>query len=257
MSFMNILLNFERELNTVLNGTTTPEQSRPVVSTGTPALSSRVPQSHDTEILFSVIRDYNETTRLFIEHNDSSNLLLYNNTMHDFIEILKEVFRIQSRRREDSRRESQTMGIYTFEIPLDPPLESTARNRLTNQQIHQNTATIEYDSSMNEETCPITMTNFTVGENISKINSCNHIFKTNALMRWLENHSTCPVCRRSIVTGTTPTPPSEENILGSNFLQNLVRNILNPNESFSVNIDRQPTNTDTHDNDEPTIDDVD
>jgi hypothetical protein len=46
-----------------------------------------------------------------------------------------------------------------------------------------------------ETICPITLDNFIIGENISQIMHCNHIFKKNALMRWLSRNIKCPICR--------------------------------------------------------------
>ena len=45
--------------------------------------------------------------------------------------------------------------------------------------------------------CPITMEPLTTGTHIMRIARCGHIFKTAALMRWFENHNTCPVCRQN------------------------------------------------------------
>ena len=50
--------------------------------------------------------------------------------------------------------------------------------------------------------CPITLTQFEVGENLCKINQCGHVFKRNALHRWIYNHGTCPVCRCNLQSFT-------------------------------------------------------
>jgi hypothetical protein len=50
--------------------------------------------------------------------------------------------------------------------------------------------------------CPITLSQFEVGENLCKINRCGHVFKRNALYRWVYDNGTCPVCRCSLQSWT-------------------------------------------------------
>ena len=49
-----------------------------------------------------------------------------------------------------------------------------------------------------EETCPISMVTLNAQNTLKT--SCGHSFEDNALNRWLTNHTTCPVCRRELVT---------------------------------------------------------
>jgi hypothetical protein len=121
-----------------------------------------------------------------------------------------------------------------FDIPIPDQALSSG---LTEEQIQQNTTIVPFDSSMNEERCPISMENFIVGEEIYRINSCQHIFKKNELIGWFRQHSNCPVCRQSIVAQDTTTNQRErESVLSSPTLQNILRSIINPNESFSLDI---------------------
>ena len=52
--------------------------------------------------------------------------------------------------------------------------------------------------------CPITLTRLRSGKNKNGIpytitSSCNHTFYRSAFLNWLQNHNTCPVCRKNII----------------------------------------------------------
>lgn len=70
--------------------------------------------------------------------------------------------------------------------------------QLTQTQIAENTRNIRYDGSMNDARCPITMDDFSEGEEVLQINGCGHYFKTDALLEWFRRNSHCPVCRHDI-----------------------------------------------------------
>jgi len=53
---------------------------------------------------------------------------------------------------------------------------------------------IAEDAAKNNETCGITMEKI-VPEN-SSVTSCFHVFETSAINRWLQTHTTCPLCNR-------------------------------------------------------------
>lgn len=99
------------------------------------------------------------------------------------------------RTRNQNQSLAQQFGLY-FEIPIGQPAQTPT---LTREQIQQSVETKIYDSSFNEIVCPITMESFVDGESILQIKKCRHIFKNDPLSRWLENHSTCPVCRQNIL----------------------------------------------------------
>jgi hypothetical protein len=58
----------------------------------------------------------------------------------------------------------------------------------------ENLAVVEKE----EETCPISMVTLNA-QNTFKT-SCGHSFEDSAINRWLSTHTTCPVCRRELVT---------------------------------------------------------
>ena len=54
---------------------------------------------------------------------------------------------------------------------------------------------IIFNESMEQKTCPIFMTKFKIGEEVSQL-PCKHIFNTSAIEKWLkEEKHVCPVCR--------------------------------------------------------------
>lgn len=114
---------------------------------------------------------------------------------------------------------------------INRPLNS--RN-LTREQINSLTEIISYNEHMTEVRCPITWEEFTIGENISRIRNCGHIFKTASLNNWLRTNNVCPVCRQNILNynnQTTPIPVATS--------QNTNQNIEPIEESSSDDEDNQ------------------
>ncbi|KAM4048961.1 E3 ubiquitin-protein ligase RNF126 [Anomaloglossus baeobatrachus] len=54
--------------------------------------------------------------------------------------------------------------------------------------------------------CPVCKEDYTVGENVRQL-PCNHLFHNNCIIPWLEQHDTCPVCRKSLSGQNTATNP--------------------------------------------------
>lgn len=46
--------------------------------------------------------------------------------------------------------------------------------------------------------CPINFETFSDDDIVSRINSCGHVFGSNALTTWIINNNSCPVCRQLI-----------------------------------------------------------
>ena len=95
----------------------------------------------------------------------------------------------------------------------------------------------DIDEPLNES-CPITMENFTENESVCRIKHCKHIFKERALYNWFVEHVGCPVCRFDIrddeananvpneeytISSTTTTLPDEIVSSFTNILSGLTR----------------------------------
>ena len=83
---------------------------------------------------------------------------------------------------------------------------------LTLTEIARATRIIHYTDSMGERRCPISLDDFIPNEQVCQIRGCRHFFKPQHLLRWLESHVECPVCRydlrqyrASIATETNDT----------------------------------------------------
>ena len=93
-------------------------------------------------------------------------------------------------------------------------------NGLSIHQVEENTEIINYDSIPSNEIlnteCPISISPFTNTSVVLRLKRCGHCFVPFRMMAWLETHSTCPLCRLSViepVTGAaTRTNASAENV---------------------------------------------
>ena len=96
----------------------------------------------------------------------------------------------------------------------------------------------DLDESNDQTICPFTQDNFQENDEVSRINTCGHIFTRSHLHRYLSNFDyRCPVCRRDLRRENDVEHPSPVNNLldlSSNFTilpttQNTdqARNIIN------------------------------
>ncbi|XP_012677199.1 E3 ubiquitin-protein ligase RNF126 [Clupea harengus] len=82
--------------------------------------------------------------------------------------------------------------------------------------------------------CPVCKEDYSAGETVRQL-PCNHLFHNDCIVPWLEQHDTCPVCRKSLSGQNTATDP-----LGMSGM-NSPMGPLN-NESFPNN-ERAPDNS--------------
>ncbi|XP_068090156.1 E3 ubiquitin-protein ligase RNF126 isoform X2 [Hyperolius riggenbachi] len=54
--------------------------------------------------------------------------------------------------------------------------------------------------------CSVCREDYTVGESVRQL-PCNHLFHNDCIIPWLEQHDTCPVCRKSLSGQNTATNP--------------------------------------------------
>ena len=105
----------------------------------------------------------------------------------------------------NNRNNSRLIQDYVFSYIFEPYTTTTSstieRQLPTVEQITNSTNTVIYDSSNTEFTthvCPITLTDFTNGENLLRIRHCHHIFKEASLLNWFSRNALCPLCRYDI-----------------------------------------------------------
>ena len=129
--------------------------------------------------------------------------------------------------------------------PNNTGLRSSSQNRgihgLTIHQVEENTEIINYGSIptndiLNTE-CPISISPFTDDSIVLRLKRCKHCFIPFRMMAWMETHSTCPLCRLSIVEtepdgDTNPSenvdqPASTNNSDFTELLNNIRNNIVN------------------------------
>ncbi|XP_062338431.1 E3 ubiquitin-protein ligase RNF126 isoform X2 [Osmerus eperlanus] len=54
--------------------------------------------------------------------------------------------------------------------------------------------------------CSVCKEDYSLGENVRQL-PCNHLFHNDCIVPWLEQHDTCPVCRKSLSGQNTATDP--------------------------------------------------
>ncbi|KAI5092799.1 E3 ubiquitin-protein ligase RNF126, partial [Silurus meridionalis] len=62
--------------------------------------------------------------------------------------------------------------------------------------------------------CPVCKEDYSEGESVRQL-PCNHLFHNDCIVPWLEQHDTCPVCRKSLSGQNTATDPPD--LSGMNF----------------------------------------
>jgi hypothetical protein len=102
----------------------------------------------------------------------------------------------------------------------------------TQDEINNSTSLVRYDSIENplNESCPISLEPFHNEDQVTQINHCGHLFKTNELISWFSTNVRCPVCRYDIRNYNTTEPSRNSNI-------NINRNInSDPNNNINSSI---------------------
>lgn len=111
---------------------------------------------------------------------------------------------------------------------------------LTTEQILQFTTPVPYEASMNDTRCPITWEPFTPGQELLRVNVCNHIFSRNAIIEWFGRNRHCPVCRSNPVAHMASRSTQQNyptyNVLGYSALVSLEPLDTNPTDSTRMDV---------------------
>ena len=127
---------------------------------------------------------------------------------------------------------------------LNNSMLSRRRNGgLTISEIEENTEILTYGSIpsnyiLNTE-CPITRETFTPDSVVLNLKQCRHCFVPFRMMRWLETHSTCPLCRANVIRVETPQINTESNNSTTNNTQDVTNtesNNATTNNTDNINI---------------------
>lgn len=93
-----------------------------------------------------------------------------------------------------------SIEIQGFSIPLSrpPPVETYPTISQILNAVEVFPYTEEHRLRGLESRCPISLEDFTVGDELCEIRNCHHIFKWTNLQSWFSRNSNCPVCRFDI-----------------------------------------------------------
>ena len=111
-------------------------------------------------------------------------------------------------------------------------------NGLRNEQINIYTQNIHYTNELNEPRCPITYENFEENEEICARIHCGHYFKKNAIYRWFQRSTVCPVCRHDLTGNINTNTINNENAINTNIIDPSLNNFFFSmyNDNFSDNL---------------------
>ena len=84
----------------------------------------------------------------------------------------------------------------------------------TQREIDNAVEVFVYNENITQPTsrCPITMEEFAVGDRISRIRYCEHIFREDAINNWFRLNVRCPVCRYDIREYTNNVTDTSNNV---------------------------------------------
>ncbi|KAJ4943917.1 hypothetical protein JOQ06_006410 [Pogonophryne albipinna] len=96
--------------------------------------------------------------------------------------------------------------------PMDYAWGANGLDAIITQLLNQFENTEDHVASGLE--CSVCKDDYSVGEIVRQL-PCNHMFHNDCIVPWLEQHDTCPVCRKSLSGQNTATNPPE--LSGMNF----------------------------------------
>lgn len=115
--------------------------------------------------------------------------------------------------------------VYLLNLPIQVGVNGGAAvaterpTPLTLTEIAHATRIIYYDESMGERRCPISLDDFIPNEQVCQIRGCRHYFKPQHLLRWLESHVECPVCRYDLRQYRTSTSTTNSTAAGQEIAE--------------------------------------
>jgi len=113
-----------------------------------------------------------------------------------------------------SSPESLFSNIFTFPINTGARRYEDVIVSPTQLEIDNAVEVFVYNENIMQpnSTCPITMEEFIVGDRISRIRHCEHMFREDAINNWFRLNVRCPVCRYDIREYTANVTDTSNNI---------------------------------------------
>ena len=113
-----------------------------------------------------------------------------------------------------SSPESLFSNIFTFPITTGAQRYQDVIVSPTQREIDNAVEVFVYNENVTLPTsgCPITMEEFTVGDRISRIRYCEHMFREDAINNWFRLNVRCPVCRYDIREYTANVTDTSNNV---------------------------------------------
>jgi hypothetical protein len=109
--------------------------------------------------------------------------------------------------------------------------QTNGNGGLTETQINNVTERIVFDASNTNmlTQCPITLEEFTDGDELLQIRRCKHVFRPSAIKRWFRQNVCCPMCRVNVLESTNTdrsqtntTPDTNNNDSDSDSIPDLI-----------------------------------
>ncbi|KAI4389659.1 hypothetical protein MLD38_001860 [Melastoma candidum] len=91
--------------------------------------------------------------------------------------------------------------------PTHPGYSSKAANKGVKKKTLRSLPKLTFSSSDGKfSDCSICLSSFAYGDELRVLPQCGHAFHVPCIDMWLGSHSTCPSCRRILVTSSLPDP---------------------------------------------------
>ncbi len=144
---------------------------------------------------------------------------------------------------QEDEPEPVEMGINPKAFESLLPLRQYSKESLKGNQELKEQPESGQKEEVNEDVCPICLEEFNEGEDVRRINSCEHVFHPHCIEQWISNHLNCPYCRNDIIprdqsiqqqnnSGVIYQPPLFESLA---LVNDMAGNIIVPRNGEEMN----------------------
>mmetsp|Transcript_27928 Transcript_27928/g.43098 ORF Transcript_27928/g.43098 Transcript_27928/m.43098 type:complete len:201 (+) Transcript_27928:431-1033(+) len=100
----------------------------------------------------------------------------------------------------DQRVTEENIQKWKRELREKNPFTFEAGHSATNNESSSNN--LPYLDNEGTRSCAICLEEYVRGEEFAVTNECKHVFHSECIFRWLEQHYECPICRKQVVNST-------------------------------------------------------